>query len=291
MTENNFHTADLKIDIESGVVAGSKDSVRLGPVNMKVLQALLEKQGQVVSRSELFDTVWKNQIVSDDVLTRSISDLRSQLKRVSSIEKAIETIPKRGYRWLPKIEETAELIIKTEESQEFEEEHQAASQIDAESSSLKVSQLSVLVVALFVIFSAGVNWLVDHFAEPDVIRVALLPVNRDTGASSALANQVEDTLQTKLLSSQGFRFLSTTAVGIYPNTPYPNLAREFGTQWIIEAELRRENDSYQLSLSLVDAKTALVFYSLNEQVDESPQSVQSVCEQFLQSISEVLRDE
>ncbi len=69
------------------------EDIRLGPVNMRVLVTLIKQQGKVVSRSELFDTVWENQFVSDDVLTRCISDLRALLAKHDTSQKWIETVP------------------------------------------------------------------------------------------------------------------------------------------------------------------------------------------------------
>jgi DNA-binding response OmpR family regulator len=71
-------SAQLSIDQAAGQVQAGAECIRLGPVNMKVLVLLLENAGRVVTRTEFFDRVWKQQLVSDDVLTRSISDLRTR---------------------------------------------------------------------------------------------------------------------------------------------------------------------------------------------------------------------
>src|ERR1044071_4069755 len=96
-----LHSAGLSIDPASGQVQAGAESVRLGPVNMKVLTLLLENGNRVVGRTEFFEKVWARQVVSDDVLTRSISDLRTQLGAHADAPVLIETIPKRGYRWVP----------------------------------------------------------------------------------------------------------------------------------------------------------------------------------------------
>ncbi|MET1255764.1 transcriptional regulator [Aliikangiella maris] len=95
-----YQSDTLSINPETGMVNTSAGSERIGPVNMRVLICLIEQQGQVVSRNELFQAVWTNQVVSDDVLTRCIADLRKLLRKHNSTIQYIETIPKRGYRWV-----------------------------------------------------------------------------------------------------------------------------------------------------------------------------------------------
>lgn len=105
-TLEKYSSADLIVCPKQGRVNIGGQVVRLGPVNMRVLVVLLENQSQVVSRSMLLDSVWKNQIISDDTLTRCISDIRVQLGKFSKQDKLIETIPKCGYRWIPKVNQT-----------------------------------------------------------------------------------------------------------------------------------------------------------------------------------------
>ena len=73
MTNNNLihpslsHCATLEFDLELGTVKNALgETQRLSPINLKLLAYLLAHQGEVISRTELFDAVWPNQIVSDE---------------------------------------------------------------------------------------------------------------------------------------------------------------------------------------------------------------------------------
>lgn len=72
---------------------------------MQVLVVLSGNAGQVVSRRELLDTVWPNQLVRDDTLSRCISQIRKVLGPNS-----IETVPKIGYRLTLPIEAAAATV-------------------------------------------------------------------------------------------------------------------------------------------------------------------------------------
>lgn len=68
------------------------------PKSMAVLVRLADASGGVVTRNELFDSVWPNAEVSDDVLTHSIVELRKALGDSARQPTFIETIPKKGFR-------------------------------------------------------------------------------------------------------------------------------------------------------------------------------------------------
>ncbi len=69
---------------------------RMQPQTLKVLIALHDRSGQVVSRDELVDRCWGGRIVGDDVINRCISLLRQFAAESGGFE--IQTVPKSGYR-------------------------------------------------------------------------------------------------------------------------------------------------------------------------------------------------
>ena len=73
-------------------------STRLEPKVMEVLVCLAEHAGEAVAKEKLLQTVWPDTFVSDDVLKRSISELRRVFGDDARESRIIETIPKRGYR-------------------------------------------------------------------------------------------------------------------------------------------------------------------------------------------------
>ena len=65
---------------------------------MMVLVCLAERAGQMVSKDRLIECAWPDTAVSDDVLTRAISELRRLFDDDARQPRVIETIPKSGYR-------------------------------------------------------------------------------------------------------------------------------------------------------------------------------------------------
>jgi TolB-like protein/DNA-binding winged helix-turn-helix (wHTH) protein len=79
-------------------IEGEGDDLHLEPKVMGVLCMLASNQGEVVSRNDLIEEIWAGTFVSDEVLSRAISVLRSQLGDDRKNPLYIVTVPKSGYR-------------------------------------------------------------------------------------------------------------------------------------------------------------------------------------------------
>ncbi|MES9993553.1 MAG: winged helix-turn-helix domain-containing protein [Candidatus Thiodiazotropha sp.] len=78
--------------------------IHLEPKASLVLEHLVERAGEPVTRQELLDAVWKDVVVSDDALTQVIIKLRKALGDSSRDPHYIRTIPKRGYCLLAEVQ-------------------------------------------------------------------------------------------------------------------------------------------------------------------------------------------
>ena len=77
-----------------------KQEIRVTPKSLAVLCRLLERSGEVVTREELFRDVWPDTAVSDAALTTCIQELRRALEDDARRPKYIETVHRRGFRFL-----------------------------------------------------------------------------------------------------------------------------------------------------------------------------------------------
>ncbi|HKH46404.1 MAG TPA: winged helix-turn-helix domain-containing protein [Thermoanaerobaculia bacterium] len=93
---SDFRVGDRIVRPGLNRIDGPAGPVQVEPKVMEVLVHLAERRGEVVSKEELVRAVWEGRFVSDDVVWRSIRELRRALG--DDARGAIETIPKRGYR-------------------------------------------------------------------------------------------------------------------------------------------------------------------------------------------------
>ncbi len=107
MTHSNLDpAANFRIDNSVEVFPGENKIVVAGelkkvePRLMKVLLFLVRNKGRVVSREKILKEIWEDVIVNDEAVTQSIYQLRKVLSNGSGDKKYIETIPKKGYRFL-----------------------------------------------------------------------------------------------------------------------------------------------------------------------------------------------
>jgi DNA-binding winged helix-turn-helix (wHTH) protein/predicted ATPase len=81
--------------------------VHLPPKALAVLWCLARQAGQVVTKAVLLDTVWAGTVVSEGVLTACIRDLRRALGDAARQPRYIETVHRRGYRFVAPVEAPA----------------------------------------------------------------------------------------------------------------------------------------------------------------------------------------
>ncbi|MDX1998513.1 MAG: winged helix-turn-helix domain-containing protein [Thermoanaerobaculia bacterium] len=84
----------------SGDLTGPAGTEHLEPKVMELLFLLAREPGQVVPRDEILAALWPDVVVGDDTLARTVSKLRRALADDAKAPRWLETIPKRGYRWL-----------------------------------------------------------------------------------------------------------------------------------------------------------------------------------------------
>jgi serine/threonine-protein kinase len=80
------------------------DTRHLEPRTMDLLVLLAHNARRVVSKDEIVASVWQGRIIADSSLTRVVADARRVLDDDASEPRFIETIPKRGYRLVAKLE-------------------------------------------------------------------------------------------------------------------------------------------------------------------------------------------
>ncbi len=262
MTNNNpinhtcFTCAALEFDLELGAVKNALgETQRLSPINLKLLAYLLVRQGEVISRTELFDAVWPNQIVSDDVLTRAVSDIRTQLAKLDDSTKYIETLPKRGYRWMLAVAPVQEF-----KAEVYKPDVSSSSAINPVASSpLGMNFLKGLLIylSLAVLLAAAIMWALTQSLNTPAISLAVLPAQADRLVTEPVAKALDDALLNTLRKNTKVSLLSKSAIASRPQNPFPYFFNEFGAKWVLESRVTSVDGIDSVELSLVDARTGL----------------------------------
>ena len=95
---------DVTVDLSRMTVVRSGARVPLEPKTFDVLRYLLQNRDRLVTKEELLDAVWKDTFVTPNVLTRAIAQLRKGLGDDAFEARYIETVSKRGYRFIAPVQ-------------------------------------------------------------------------------------------------------------------------------------------------------------------------------------------
>jgi DNA-binding winged helix-turn-helix (wHTH) protein len=104
---DHFRIGEFHVEPSLHNVTGPNGTVRLEAKVMQVLLCLAEHGDRVVPKERLVSAVWPDTFVSDDVLTRAISELRRVFGDDVKNPRFIQTIPRSGYRLMAPVSFTS----------------------------------------------------------------------------------------------------------------------------------------------------------------------------------------
>lgn len=97
-----IHFADFTLDLAAKQLRLDGKPLALQPRPFDLLALLASNPDRLFSKVELFETVWPHVTVGDEALTQAIKEIRKALGDDASNPRFIETVPKRGYRFIAK---------------------------------------------------------------------------------------------------------------------------------------------------------------------------------------------
>src|SRR5262249_10533864 len=96
----------FELDTGSGELRRQGDRIKLPPQPFKVLELLARRSGEVLTREEIRERIWRNDTFVDfeQGLNFCIRQIRDALGDIAGAPRFIETLPRRGYRFLLPVE-------------------------------------------------------------------------------------------------------------------------------------------------------------------------------------------
>src|SRR3954468_5568121 len=101
MSDRALTFGRYRLEPRSGLTSGTRE-VKLTPKALSLLSFLAVRPGEVITKNELFAAVWPETTVGDAALVTCIQELRSALKDDARQPRYIETLHRRGYRFIGK---------------------------------------------------------------------------------------------------------------------------------------------------------------------------------------------
>jgi len=260
-----------EVSLHAGEVRKSGLKIRIQQQPMKLLEILLERPREVVTREELRSRVWPNESFGDfdQALNIAVGKLRNALGDSAENPRFIETLPKRGYRFI------AEVSVVEADTRPARPESAAGDlQVPEPGDKLRGAGSAVapksqtwpalrVIVGLSLLLSLAIlsGWLFrSRGPAPTGIRsLAVLPLDNLSGEASQsyFADGMTDELITSLAQISALRVISRTSVMMYKGArkPLPQIARELNVDAVVEGTVLRSGDQVRITAQLIEAST------------------------------------
>ena len=269
----------FRFDPANHLLLSEGTPVSLTPKAFEVLLVLVQNGNRLTTKEELMRAVWPDSFVEEANLTVNISALRKLLGETTDGQPYIETVPKKGYRFVaPVTEVQAEALndLGTSGSRELELRSLASEQIHDIAASIPVHAQSIprkkhwprfgfLLVSLVLVIVVGGGYFAyrgrstSKHSSPQAHRLAVLPFQnlRANAESDFLGFSLADAVITKLGYVSELAVRPSYAVQKYKTQSIDirRIASELNVDTLLTGTFLREGDDLRITCQLIDIKT------------------------------------
>jgi TolB-like protein/DNA-binding winged helix-turn-helix (wHTH) protein/Flp pilus assembly protein TadD len=241
----------FELDVAAGELRKAGIPVKLQPQPFRLLLLLAERAGTVVTREEIQQCLWSESTFVDfeHGINFSINQIRGALADDAEKPRYIETLPRRGYRFIANVER----------------QHESVKPKPGVQPAAAHSWRFVLAVGLPTILLV-VSYLAWHRIHPRPpvpvarIMMAVLPFQNLTGdpKQEYLADGVTEEMITQLgrLQPERLGVIARTSVMGYKHGDQriDQIGRELGVQYVLEGSVRRDENHLRITAQLIQVK-------------------------------------
>ncbi|HKR85357.1 MAG TPA: tetratricopeptide repeat protein [Terriglobales bacterium] len=234
----------FELNAVTGELRKAGMTIRLRPQAAKVLTILVERGGELVSREELRQQIWGRETFVDfeHSLNLCVREIRAALDDDADSPRFVETLPRRGYRFIAPLEKPVPLTK------------------PAWSRWVVVPALLVIICVVLGMV-APTQWrerMLGTSGDP-VHTIAVLPLQNLSGdaAQDYFADGITETLTTDLARMESLQVISRTSTMQYKTTKktLPAIARDLKADAIVEGSVQLSGNRVRITAQLVRAAT------------------------------------
>jgi TolB-like protein/DNA-binding winged helix-turn-helix (wHTH) protein/Tfp pilus assembly protein PilF len=255
---SQYQFGAFTVDTRSGELRKLGIRIKLQERPFQLLVALLERPGDVVTREELRQRLWPDGtfVDFDHNLGSSINKLRSALNDSSTHPRYIETVGRRGYRFL------ADVKLASAGSS-VEVASAVADPVQPFAPSRRWMGILAAVALLAVLVTAYLQWKTrpKPAAAASRVMLAVLPFESLTGDDSAqeyFSDGLTEEMTTQLgrMDPRRLGVIARTSVIHYKHSQktLDQIGSELGVQYVLEGSIRRDSDNIRIAAQLIQVK-------------------------------------
>lgn len=291
-TKHFYEFKSFRLDVVERQLLYNDSPVPLTPKTFDVLALLVENSGHLVEKKEILDVIWINSFVEEQNITRSIHTLRKVLGDDGNGNKFIETVPKKGYRFVAEVEEICETpaakksngnvnssittnklpasefaaVIPENDIQTSPADYKIPLRIQSKRKTLVIifgiSFLSATVLLLFLYF----NSRLDSASNPNEVKsIAVLPLKSLDAGENYLGLGIADAVIRRFSQTGKLTVRPTSAVRHYLNEETDALAaaRELNADAVLDGNIQRDGERLRVSVNLLRVSDGVSLWADN----------------------------
>lgn len=251
---------------------GGRVELRLGSRAFDLVRLLIERRGEVVSRQQIMDEVWPNLAVEENNLTVQLTAIRRVLDEGRPGPSCIQTVPRRGYRFVLPVSEHADALRPS-----LAPAPASLPMVDPVPVARRITPWSWfgLALVLLVGLAAGIGWLREATRSHGLVgsprlSLAVLPfevLSEQTG-QEYLADAITDDLTADLARIQGaFVIARGSAYRFRGQAIAPRqLGEELGVRYLVQGSVKTLGATLRVNVQIVSTDTGAILWS--HRVDE-----------------------
>jgi DNA-binding winged helix-turn-helix (wHTH) protein/TolB-like protein len=313
LPQHYYEFGEFTLDVTERRLLRAGQSVPLTPKVFDILCVLVEHRGHLLSKDELLRLVWQENFVEEGSLNRTVSTLRKALGEGPHDARYIETVPKRGYRFVAEMRERRETNgglpdqghdgarpptgqAQAELAADAVAAVPAARQTTGKTARRRQVQAAVAVAALALISGAVGLFIYGRFrsaseAPPGQITLAVLPFHASAAPEEIrfLGLAIPDAVISRLSTVRRLRVRPTSAVLRFENRS-PNageVGRELDSKYVVSGTVLKAGESIRVAVQLLRAGDGAVMWG--EQYEVSRQELPELQNALAEQISAALR--
>ena len=258
------------LDVRAGELRKQGTRIKLQDRPFQVLTLLLTRAGEVVTREEIRARLWPEGtfVDFDHGISSAVNRLRETLGDSASTPRYIETVGRRGYRFIYPVAGPIEPVSTIDASRltsggplelsSGEAPHPKGGTVEGITASAwrKLAFGAAAFVTISAVLIVGFKWRARETAAQNGIRsIAVLPfanLSNDPG-QEYFADGVTEALISGLSKVSALRVISRTSVMHYKSSKatVPEIARELKVDGIIEGSVQREGERVKITAQLI----------------------------------------
>ena len=309
-----YEFGNFRLDASQHLLWRDDKPLPLTPKALELLLVLVENSPRVVDKNDLMQAVWPDSFVEETNLTRNIFTLRQVLSDDRNGNKFIETVPKRGYRFVTPVREIREELavpIGAENGDSHAEKpatisveqadpdlHQQEKFLPSENQTAKrrVNRgMLAIYAALVILLSVGVYLLFvlkggDIPSNARIKTIAVLPFKPILAdrRDESLEMGMSDTLITKLSQIRELKVLPISAVRKYTAMDQDPAAagRELGVDAVLDASIQQDGDKIRVTARLLRVNDGTILWT--DKCDEQCANLFDVQDSISEKLTEAL---